>query len=52
MINMKIVDLQINVDGLILKKNESIEDYINKIKNMTNSNYEIQYEILYEEEYD
>lgn len=49
---MKIVDLQINIDGLILKKNETVEEYINKIKNITNSNYEIQYEILHEEKYD
>jgi hypothetical protein len=46
----KIVDLSITVDGLILAENESVEQYIEKIKGITNSNYEILYEINYEEE--
>ena len=46
---MKIVDLQINIDGLRLKDDESVEDYIRKIQKLTNSNYDIIYEILYEE---
>lgn len=49
---MKIVDLQINIDGLILKENETVNEFIKKIKSITNSNYEIQYEVMYEEEYD
>lgn len=49
---MKLVDLKINVDGLILKNGESIDDFIDKIESMTNSNYGLTYEVLHEEEYD
>lgn len=46
---MRIVDLQLNIDGLILKDNESVEDFINLIRDVTNSAYDIQYQVLYEE---
>jgi len=45
---MKIVDLKLNIDGLILNDDESIEDFIDSIK--VNSMYNIVYEVLYEEE--
>ena len=45
---MKIVDLQLNIDGLILKDDESVDDFIDSLK--VNSNYDIVYEVLYEEE--
>ena len=48
-ITMRIVDLQLNIDGLILKDNESVEDFINLIRDVTNSAYDIQYQVLYEE---
>jgi len=44
----KIVDLKINIDGLILA-NESVEDFIQRIGSGVDSNYDIQYEVLYEE---
>lgn len=44
---MKIVDLQLNIDGLLLEDNESVEDFIKSIK--VNSCYKIVYEILHEE---
>lgn len=44
---MKIVDLQLNIDGLLLEDNESVDDFINSIN--VNSNYNIVYEVLYEE---
>ena len=47
---MKIVDLQLNIDGLILNDNESVGDFIDSLK--VNSSYPITYEILYEENYD
>lgn len=43
----KIVDLQLTIDGLILKENESVDDFINSLN--VNSSYPIVYEILYEE---
>lgn len=47
---MRIVDLQLNIDGLILKDNESVEDVINKIK--VNSTYPIVWQVLSEEFYE
>ncbi len=44
---MKIIDLQLNIDGLILNDDESIDDFINSLK--VNSSYPIIYEVLYEE---
>lgn len=44
---MRIVDLQLNISGLILNDNESIDDFIDSIK--INSIYSIVYEVLYEE---
>ena len=47
---MKIVDLQINIDGLMLNENETIESFIESIK--ANTSYPITYQILHEESYD
>lgn len=44
---MRIVDLKLNIDGLILEDNESVDDFINKLK--VNSRYPVTYEVLYEE---
>lgn len=46
---MKIVDLQLNIDGLKLKDDETVDDVISKIKDVVDTNYDIQYNILYEE---
>ena len=46
---MRIVDLQLNIDGLIIGEDDSVENYIKKISKITNSHYKIVYEILYEE---
>lgn len=44
---MKLVDLQLNIDGLLLNDDESVEDFINSID--ANSQYNIIWEVLYEE---
>lgn len=46
---MKIVDLQLNIDGLKLKDGETVDDVISRIKGIVDTNYDIQYDILYEE---
>ena len=46
---MKIVDVQLNIDGLKLKDDETVDDVISKIKDIVDTNYDIQYDILYEE---
>lgn len=46
---MKIVDLQLNIDGLKLKDGETVDDVISRIKGIVDTNYDIQYNILYEE---
>lgn len=50
MIKLKIVDLKLNIDGLILSDDETVDDVINQITELINSSYPIQYEVLYEEE--
>lgn len=52
MVSMKIVDLKINIDGLLIGDNETVDDFINRIELINNSNYPITYEILHEEEYE
>ena len=49
---MKIVDLQLNIDGLLIGDNETIDSFIAKIEKIANTNYDITYEILHEEEFD
>ena len=44
---MKIVDLKLYVDGLIC---ESVEDYIKQVEEITNSTYDIVWEIMHEED--
>lgn len=44
---MKIIDLNLNISGLILDEDESVEDFIESIN--VDSAYPITYEILYEE---
>lgn len=46
----KIVDLQINIDGLILGGGETVDDFIKKIESISNTNYEITCQVLSEEE--
>ena len=46
---MKVVDVRLQIDGLLLQDDESIEDFIKKIPN--SSTYDILYEVLYEEKY-
>ena len=47
---MKLYDLSLNIDGLILNDNETIEDYINKIQEISNTIYDVSWEILHEEQ--
>ena len=47
---MRIIDLYLNIDGLILDDSISIDDFIDSIQ--VNSIYPIVYEILNEERYD
>ena len=48
---MRIVDLQLNIDGCKLDEGGAIEDLIQQIENIIDSDYPITYTILYEEEY-
>ncbi len=47
---MRIIDLYLNIDGLILDDSISIDDFIDSIQ--VNSIYPIVYKILNEERYD
>ena len=47
---MKIVDLQLNIDGVLIGGGETVDDVIQKIKSVINTEYDITYQILHEEE--
>ena len=46
---MEIVDLQLNIGGLKLKDGERVEDVIEKIAEIVDSNYDVCYQVLYRE---
>ena len=45
----KLVDLQLNIDGLLLDDGETIEGFIQKVEKLVNSSYPVKYDVLYEE---
>lgn len=45
---MRIIDLQIQIDGLRLRGGATVEDFIQGLE--VDSAYQVTYEILYEEE--
>lgn len=45
---MRVVDLKLHIDGLILDDDESIDDFIKSLNIL--SSYDVVYEVLYEEE--
>lgn len=49
---MRIIDLEMNIDGLRLADDESVDDLINKIDKLIDSAYPIHYQILWEEKYE
>lgn len=48
----RIMDIQLTIDGVILKEGESIEDYISKVEKVFNTSYPVLYEILSDEFYE
>ena len=44
---MKIIDLKLNIDGLTLNDNETVDGFIKNLN--INSIYDVVYEVLYEE---
>lgn len=46
---MKLIDLQLHIDGILLEDEETIEQLIEKLQGQIKSNYPIKYNILYEE---
>lgn len=49
---MRIIDIQRDIDGLILKDDEDITDIISRIQSIVNTTYDIQYDVKYEENYE
>lgn len=52
MYNERVVDLQLNIDGIVLKQGENVEDIIQKINEVVDTIYPVKYEILQEEYYE
>ena len=46
---MKIVDLQLNIDGVQIDEKETVDDLILKIEKLVDNHYGITYEILHME---
>lgn len=46
------VDIVLNIDGIILKDDENLEDIIREIEKITDTIYPIKYEIIQEEIYE
>ena len=49
----RVVDIQLNIDGIVLQEGENIEDIIQKIeKDVIDTIYPIKWEVIQEEFYD
>lgn len=48
----RVVDLQLNIDGIVLKQGENVEDIIQKIEQIVDTIYPVKWEIMQEEFYD
>lgn len=49
---MRVVDLQVNIDGLLIGGGDSIEDVVRRIESVIDSSYNVTFQVLYEEEVD
>ena len=47
---MKIYDLRLSIDGVILRDGENIDDLVKKIEDVVETSYDIQVDVDYEEE--
>ena len=52
MYSERVVDLQLNIDGIVLQRGENVEDVIQKIEKVVNTIYPVKWEILQEEVYE
>ena len=52
MYSERVVDLQLNIDGIVLQRGENVEDLISKIEKITNTIYPIKWEVIQEEFYE
>ena len=48
----KSIDVQLTIDGIVLKEGENLEDIIKKIDKIVDTIYPIKWEIIQEEVYD
>lgn len=46
------IDVQLTIDGIVLKEGENLEDIIEKIDKIVDTIYPIKYEIIQEEFYE
>lgn len=47
---MKVVDLVVDIDGLLIGGGDSVDEVIRRIESVIGSSYNVTYQILYEEE--
>ena len=46
------VDIQLNIDGIVLKRGENVEDIIQKIEEVVDTIYPLKWEVIQEEVYE
>ncbi|MEE1227166.1 MAG: hypothetical protein UHM08_08715 [Bacteroidales bacterium] len=52
MYSERVVDLKLNIDGIVLQRGENVEDVIQKIEKVVNTIYPVKWEIIQEELYE
>ena len=48
----RVVDIQVNIDGIVLHEGENVEDIIQKIEEIVDTIYPVKWEVVQEEFYD
>lgn len=48
----RVLDVKLNIDGIVLKDGENFEDILKKIEEIVDTIYPIQWEIVQEEYYE
>lgn len=48
----RVIDIKLEIDGIVLQEGENLEDIIQKIEKIVDTIYPIKYEIVQEEFYD
>lgn len=48
----RVIDIQVNIDGIVLQEGENVEDIIQKIEKIVDTIYPVKWEVIQEEFYE